>query len=81
MPNVFNNVAQLGSGGVFQTHAALVEPFVDFDRGFLHHRVGILRATTEDEIIPFGDAGMAIFGIEGQTQHASLVFAFDSSHE
>ena len=80
-PDIFDDVAEVSSGGFFEPHAALVKTLVDFDGGFLHHAVALLRATAKEEIIALGDARVAIFGIEGQTQYAGFTLRIDGSHK
>lgn len=70
--NRFEDISQLLRRDIDQSLAALIELLVDFDRRFLHASVRLLRPATEHEIAATGDASLAVFSIQSDSQQSGV---------
>ncbi len=62
------DVSQLSGGNVLETFSAGIEVFVDLDGRFLHDGVGVLAASTEEEVLPARDPSVTIVVVQPHAQ-------------
>ena len=70
------NIAKFANRNILESLAAAVEVLVNFDGGFLHDRMCVVRSTQQRKIVAAGNPLMSIFGIKGQAKQGGLSIWF-----
>ena len=64
--NFADNLPQLVAGYIRELLALAVQMFVDFHGGFLHHAVGISRASGQQKVWTAGDPLLTVLCVKCQ---------------